>query len=160
MAIITIEYEQYSNINELSPDDAELLRRAYEATTLSFAPYSKFNVGAAAKLKSGDIICNANIENASYPIGICAERNLLAAVNSKGSKRTINTIAISYKNDLMPNQNDIISPCGLCRQSLMEWETMQKQNVRIILGLPTSQVIIIRCAKDLLPLSFSGEFLQ
>ena len=111
-------YRQQRRVNRCRP---HLLDAARQATTNAYAPYSKFLVAAAARLDSGEIICGTNQENASYPAGICAERVLLSAIASQHRGAVITTIAISYQNQNGPSEKPI-SPCGICRQSLLEYE--------------------------------------
>ena len=71
-------YEVYNSIEELKEQDAWLVNEAREVTSAAYAPYSNFNVGAIAKMANGEIVAGTNQENASYPVGICAERVLLS----------------------------------------------------------------------------------
>src|SRR5690242_4213266 len=92
-------FKVYDSISELDPKDAELVRAARKATGKAFAKFSKFKVGAAARIKGiKEIHTGSNQENAAYPVGICAERALLAAVASKFGNKGIDTMAISYNN--------------------------------------------------------------
>ena len=72
-----ISYQVYDDINELSEKDAWLLNEARAVTEQAYAPYSNFHVGAVAMLENGEVVTGTNQENASYPVGICAERVLL-----------------------------------------------------------------------------------
>ncbi|HTB52459.1 MAG TPA: cytidine deaminase [Ferruginibacter sp.] len=147
-------FEVYELINELSKADAELLRTARTATKNSYAPYSNFNVAAVALLSNGEIITGTNQENASYPVGICAERVLLSIVGSLHPSATINTIAIAY-NNLNGESNKPISPCGMCRQAFTEYETRTSQSFRLLLSGMEGEVYLIDKASQLMPLSFS-----
>src|ERR1700760_2029136 len=109
-------YEIYSGADELPAGDAALLARAQEVTAHAYAPYSRFRVGAAALLDNGGIVTGTNQENASFPVGICAERVLLSAAASFYPGMAIQTMAISYFNENGPADRPI-SPCGICRQS-------------------------------------------
>jgi cytidine deaminase len=156
---ITLAFEKYDSINELQPDDALLLKKAIEATALAYAPYSKFNVGAAAKLANGEILVGANQENASYPVGICAERTLLSTASSLFPNVAIDTMAISYKSTELVSDHPI-TPCGICRQTLHEFQVRVKQPMRLILAGERGEVYILSDADILLPLSFSATDLQ
>ena len=114
-------YKVYADVTELPEEEAELLREAREVTEQAYAPYSHFQVGAIAKLTNGEMVAGTNQENASFPVGLCAERVLLATVSSIFPKVPVKTIAISYKNDGHKSDHPI-SPCGICRQSLQEFE--------------------------------------
>ncbi|HTQ66212.1 MAG TPA: cytidine deaminase [Puia sp.] len=149
-------YEVYDSIHELNPGDASLLKEAQKITEQAYAPYSQFRVGAVAKLANGKHLSGTNQENASFPAGLCAERVLLSACSSLYPGIPIETIAISYQNN--QNQSDHpVSPCGICRQSLQEYEQRLKHPIRLILGGMEGEVYIIPKASLLLPLAFSSE---
>ena len=152
---ILFSVEIYKSADELKPDDKNLLDAARAVTKMAYAPYSKFNVGAAALLIDGKIITGTNQENASYPVGICAERVLLSAIASQYNTQAIKTIAVSYHN-LNGTSNHPISPCGICRQSLAEYEQRTQQPIKIILSGLEGDIYIIENAGNLLPLSFSS----
>lgn len=152
-------YDQYDSIQRLDSSDQELLRLAREATQIAYAPYSKFRVGAAARLINGKIILGTNQENASYPVGICAERTLLSSAATQFPEMPISTMAISYQNE----HNDghyPISPCGMCRQALQEFEERTQHPIRLILAGLEGAVFVIDKATHLLPLAFSGKELK
>lgn len=152
---IVLSVEVYKTADELTVADRELLATARETTQMAYAPYSKFKVGAAARLMDGNIVTGTNQENASYPVGICAERVLLSAIASQYNAAAIETIAISYYN-LNGASVTPISPCGICRQSLAEYEERTGQTIRIILSGLEGEVYLIDKASALLPLSFSS----
>ena len=154
-----IEYELYDSAEELSPEDAELLRKAQEAVKLSYAPYSHFHVGTAARLQNRAFVEGSNQENASFPVGICSERVLLSVVSSQHPNVPIEAMAVSYRSDLVPS-NHPISPCGLCRQSLQEYEIRLQHPIRLILGGMEGKVWVLPRVSQLLPLSFSGDDLE
>ena len=152
----SFEFEVYDSIDRLSKEDAFLLSEAKKVTQTAYAPYSLFQVGALALLANGKTVAGSNQENASYPVGICAERVLLSAASSLYPGVPVQTIAISYHND-NGTSNRPISPCGICRQSLAEYESRFRQPIRLILGGMEGKIFIIPRAGMLLPLSFSGE---
>lgn len=156
---VQFSIEVYSSAAELAADDAALLAEAKEVTKAAYAPYSNFFVGAAAKLANGIIFKGTNQENASYPVAICAERTLMSAAATQYPGVAIEAMAISYDNK---NGESIrpISPCGVCRQMLAEFEERTKQQMKIILGGLTGEVYIIHTAKDLLPLTFTADDLK
>src|SRR5688572_16679011 len=90
------DYEVYDDIKELNAADAELLTKARSVTKNAYAPYSQFFVGAAGRLKTGEIVTGTNQENASYPVGICAERVLLGNAATLFPNVSIDTIAVSF----------------------------------------------------------------
>lgn len=150
------EYLVYDDITALPADDAWLLREAREVTKHAYAPYSHFQVGAVIKLVNGEIVAGSNQENASFPIGLCAERVALASAASIYPDVAIDTIAISYHN-LNGDSSRPISPCGICRQALSEYEQKLDHPIRLILGGLSGKVYVIGHANDLLPLSFSSS---
>src|SRR5258706_16452213 len=91
-------FEELYDINDLDKQDSLLLLKAREIYGNAYAPYSNFLVGAAARLTNGEIITGTNQENASFPAGLCAERVLLAAINSLYQNIAIDPIAVSYQN--------------------------------------------------------------
>ncbi|MBO4486575.1 MAG: cytidine deaminase [Prevotella sp.] len=146
---------QFCQMEELSADDQELVKAAIGATANSYARYSNFNVGAALRLADGSIMIGANQENAAFPSGLCAERSAIFAAQSQHPEHAITALAIAAKNanGLMP---DPVSPCGSCRQVILEVEDRYKQPVRILL-YGTRGVYCINSVKDLMPLSFVDE---
>ena len=152
-------FEVYDSIEELTPEDAQLVKEARKITANAYAPYSHFNVGAIAQLKNGKTVIGTNQENAAYPVGICAERVLLSAAATLFPNVAIDTIAISYDNK-NGKSNHPISPCGICRQTLLEYEERVKQPIRLILSGLEGKLYIIKKASQLLPLSFGGDDLK
>lgn len=152
-------YDVYNTVDELNEQDAWLVNEAREVTSTAYAPYSNFNVGAVAKLANGKIVAGTNQENAAYPVGLCAERVLLSSAATLYPNIAIDTIAISY-NNMNGESKHPISPCGMCRQSLAEYEERVKQPIRLILSGMEGKVFIIEKANSLLPLSFGSVDLK
>lgn len=148
------EFDVYNSINELTPADQDLVNKAFNATKLSYSPYSKLKVGACAVTNKGNILVGSNQENGSYSVTICAERVLLSALSSQYPDEYLTTLAISYL-DWNDKSNHPITPCGVCRQAILEHQIRYKCNVRIILSSQTGQIYIIKKGSDLLPLPFS-----
>lgn len=149
-------YEVLENSSLLQQDDAALLEAARAATGIAYAPYSKFNVGAAALLANGAVIRGANQENASYPVGICAERVLLGTAATLYPDVPVVAMAISF-NTVAEKSNHPISPCGMCRQSLLEYETRFQHPIRLIMGGMEGKVQLVESAKQLLPFAFTSH---
>ncbi|HZF63872.1 MAG TPA: cytidine deaminase [Chitinophagaceae bacterium] len=152
-------YTVYESIDELPEDKQQLLSKAREITAQAYAPYSKFQVGAIAELENGQLVQGSNQENASYPVGLCAERVLLASASSLYPRIPIKKIAISYTSEHQKSDHPI-SPCGICRQSLQEYEGRISQQVQLILGGMEGPVYVIDSASRLLPLAFTSEELR
>lgn len=149
-------YEVYEDSEQLNAGDAKLLQLAREVTAKAYAPYSKFYVGAAAQLANGEILMGTNQENASYPVGICAERVLLGTAATLHPDVAITAMAVSF-NTAKEKSNHPISPCGMCRQSLLEYETRFKHPIRLIMGGMEGPVHVVGAAKQLLPFAFTSE---
>ncbi|MEN9598456.1 MAG: hypothetical protein RL596_767 [Bacteroidota bacterium] len=156
---VQFSYEIYSSIKHLEKVDAELLQKARAITENAYAPYSNFQVGAVAKLADGSLVNGTNQENASFPAGLCAERVLVSAASSFHPGMAIETMAISYHN-LNGESKHPISPCGVCRQTLVEFERRQKKSIRLILGGLEGKVYVIPQASLLMPLSFTSDDLK
>ena len=152
-------YRVYNSSDELPETQQQLLNRAKEITEQAHAPYSNFQVGAVARLANGETVGGSNQENASFPVGLCAERVLLATVSSLYPNVPVETIAISYKSAHHKSDHPI-APCGICRQSLQEFESRTGQPVQLVLGGLTGPVYVIDSARRLLPLAFTSEELR
>jgi cytidine deaminase len=154
--VFSFGFKVYNSIDELNNDDAELLKEARKTTEFAYVPYSNFRVGAFAKLVNGKTVMGTNQENASYPAGICAERTLMSVASTLFPNVAIETIAISY-NNLNGESNHPISPCGICRQSFVEFQQRTEHPIRIILSGLEGKVQVIENAANLLPFSFSAD---
>lgn len=131
--------------NTIMVTDEELMQIAKEASKHSYSPYSKFPVGAALLYEDGTIYQGVNVENASFGLTLCAERNAISTAITQGQKGNITSIAI-----YSPKQK-MCAPCGACRQWI--WEFTNGKEVKIILedkdsGLYTTTI------KEILPLGF------
>ena len=146
---LPLRYTVYDG--DLPAADAALLEAARSATSLAYAPYSKFHVGAAARMASGAVIRGANQENASFPAGICAERTVLSLAASLYPGEAITALAISY----VPAAAVPITPCGICRQSIAEFQSRTHGVIRLILGGASGPVWVFEDAAALLPLTFT-----
>jgi cytidine deaminase len=156
---IHIPVQIFSDFHALEATDAQLFDSARKATSDAYAPYSKFRVGVAVKLENGQIITGSNQENASFPAGICAERVTLSAASSVYPGIAITDLALTYINE-SENSNHPISPCGICRQTLAEYEQRFGRSIRLILGGFSGEIYIINRATDLLPFAFSSQELK
>ncbi|MCR4772737.1 MAG: cytidine deaminase [Prevotella sp.] len=148
---LEIDY-QVCQLDELSAADMELVNKAIAATNNSYANYSNFHVGAAVRLSDGKIVIGANQENAAFPSGLCAERTALFAAQANFPDLSVCTLAIAAKNanGLLKHP---ITPCGACRQVILEIEDRYKRDIRILL-YGTEGVYCFDSVKDLLPFSF------
>ena len=145
-------------LEECNELEKKLIAAAKHATEKSYAPYSNFKVGAALLLENGEIITGNNQENAAYPSGLCAERVAIFYANSKYPDQKVVAIAIAaYANNTFTK--DAITPCGGCRQVLLEAENRFGTPMRILMCSEES-VYVVNSIKDLLPLSFGEEQLK
>lgn len=139
---------------ELSTIEQKLVDEARNATLRAYAPYSKFSVGAAILLSNGEIITGANQENVAYPSGTCAERTACFYAHAQYPDARFQTIAIAARGTDGNELPQPISPCGSCRQSLLEYEMLAKGNVKVML-IGADEIYILPSVKSLLPLAFS-----
>ena len=123
------DYEHYASLAELPEADRQLVEAAQEATTHAHAPYSHFQVGAAARLRSGRILHGSNFESEVYPAGLCAERSLLFYAQANYADDPIETLAIASN----PSERECY-PCGQCRQVMVDVEPVSYTH----LTLPTT----------------------
>ena len=150
-------FELYNSSEEMDEQSLFLLNEARSVTQFAYAPYSNFNVGAAARLVNGEIVTGTNQENAAYPAGLCAERVLLSTASSLYPGIAIETMAVSY-NNLKGKSDKPVSPCGVCRQTLTEFQQRTGHPMQIILSGMEGEVQIIENAEQLLPFCFgSGD---
>ena len=154
--VFDFSYDVFDSSDDLNQQDAFLLSEARSVTQFAYAPYSCFNVGAAARLVNGETVTGTNQENAAYPAGLCAERVLLSTASSIFPGIAIETIAISY-NNLKGKSDTPASPCGICRQTLTEFQQRTNHPIRVILSGMEGKVQIIENAKQLLPFGFGSE---
>jgi cytidine deaminase len=141
---------------ELTPQEVKLIDEARRATYRSYAPYSHFSVGASVELADGTIVSGSNQENAAYPSGLCAERTAVFYANSRYPDQPIRRICIVARDTKGQFLQRPISPCGACRQVLLEAEQRAKNAIEVLL-YGTDGVYIISSIKDLLPLEFELE---
>ncbi len=151
---IKIIITQY-DLNELPENDRQLIMAARETAFSAYAPYSGFKVGAALRMSDGRIITGNNQENASSPVGCCAERTALYWANANFPEKPVLALAITAI-DRAGNLAAHLSPCGTCRQALLETETRFNQPIRVLLD-SRNQIDVLNNVKSLLPLSFNGE---
>lgn len=144
--------------DELPADDRQLIDAAKEATSRSYAPYSQFSVGAAARLDNGAVFAGSNQENAAYPSGLCAERTTLFYAHSQYPDAAVETLAIAARNK-EGFLDSPIPPCGACRQVLLEAEQRSGKPMRILL-FGTQTIYLVNGTRDLLPLQFGQSFLK
>lgn len=155
---ISFDLSVYDTIEELSVEELELMKAAVSARKNAYAPYSNFQVGAAILLENGEVVIGNNQENASFPAGLCAEGVAVFQAGARFPGVVIKAIAISaaskkYKVD-KPT-----APCGICRQSISEYENRQKSAIVLLLMGETGEVFKCESVADILPLGFDNSYL-
>ena len=156
---LSISYQVYASVDELDPLDKSLMADAKACLNASYSPYSQFKVGCAIRLENGKVISGTNQENASFPVGLCAERVALSAVDSLYRGVKIESMAITAttaKADI----DKPLSPCGNCRQAISEAQLKSGNAIRIILQGETGEVFIFKSIDGLIPMSFDDKYLQ
>lgn len=150
--LITTKVEVLT-FDELNPTEQNLVTQAKEATSRAYAPYSHFHVGAALQLENGKVLTGSNQENAAFPSSLCAERSVIyyANANYPGVKFNALAIAAFTKGEFL---SEPISPCGSCRQAILEYEVLAGRPIKIILCAKDAYYRI-NGIKELLPLCFS-----
>ena len=151
---LIIDYQEYASREELPAADRALLDAAIAAIQGSYAPYSHFNVGAAVRLADGTVVKGANQENAAYPSGLCAERTALFAAGAEYPDEPVKILAIAARGTDGQLTDEPVSPCGTCRQVIIETETRHRQPV-VILLYGRRCVYRMEGIRQLMPLSFT-----
>ncbi|MSQ78182.1 MAG: cytidine deaminase [Flavobacteriaceae bacterium] len=143
----------YENLQELSIADQTLVQSAKDATKQAYAPYSKFFVGAALLLESGEIITGSNQENAAYPSGLCAERVAFFSAGHQHKGKQILAVAIAVVSEEHRVAEPVI-PCGACMQVMSEFQRIQQLPIRILLNGNNGKTYNCESLQTLMPLQF------
>lgn len=149
---ITISYES-TLLSALNDTDQIMVKKALEVCSNAYANYSSFKVGAVALLENGEVIAGSNQENIAYPSGLCAERVALFYAGANFPNEAVQTLFIVAKGDLIEKEKNL-SPCGGCRQVMVETEMRQRKPFRVVLVNQDDTVSIFNSANSLLPLTF------
>ncbi len=155
---ISANLDIYDSIEELPKEAQELMREAIAARENSYSPYSKFRVGAAILLETGEVITGSNQENASYPAGLCAERTAIFYAGAKYPGVKMQRLALSARS-LNHAVETPTPPCGSCRQAIAEYEVKQEQPIEIFFMGEKGKVVKASSVSDLLPLIFDNSYL-
>jgi cytidine deaminase len=139
---------------DLTKEQSALIDRAKAIAETAYAPYSKFQVGAAVLLDNGEIVSGSNQENVAFPSGICAERTAIFYANAQYPDQPVRAIAIAAQTGGKWLEKPI-SPCGACRQALLEAETRFAADIQVLL-YGSQQIIQIESIKSLLPFAFNS----
>ncbi|MAP53431.1 cytidine deaminase [Altibacter sp.] len=155
---IETHLEVFDSLLELPKDIQDLMNKAQQAREKAYAPYSRFMVGAALQLETGEIVMGSNQENAAFPSGLCAERVAVFHAGANYPKKTIKHMALTVRS-LNHTVNTPTPPCGACRQALAEYEVNQKKPLAIYFMGETGPVVKAASVKELLPLVFDSSYL-
>lgn len=145
---LRIPYLRFESIEQLPDEDRLLVEAALATTARAYAPYSAFRVGAAARLRSGEVITAANCESEVFPSGMCAERSLLYHYASNHASEPIKAMAIASD----PSERECY-PCGACRQVIVDAERRQQSPIRLIMAGGGTATVVER-GEYMLPFSF------
>jgi len=155
---IKIQFSVIGGRNELSDTEKKLYDAAFEVREKAYAEYSKFLVGCALLLENGEIITGSNQENAAYPSGLCAERTAIFWTSANFPNVKIKKLfVIGAPKDAVTSVP--VSPCGACRQSILEYEAKQEENIEIYFASMSGEIFKTQSIRDLLPFSFDASFL-
>jgi cytidine deaminase len=149
---ILIKYTYFEDYNSLEKEDVVLINKSYVALENAYAPYSNFQVAASVLLSNDEVVLGNNQENIAFPSGLCAERVALFYANAN-YKESVKTMVIVSKGNLIQN-SQVISPCGSCRQVILESEKRQGEQIKIVLVGQDKSVYIFNSILDLLPFGF------
>ncbi|MBQ1700213.1 MAG: cytidine deaminase [Bacteroidales bacterium] len=153
---LSFNYREYSSIEEMEPRDRELVEAAIDAQKGSYAPYSKFNVGAAVRLDDGTIVKGANQENSAYPSGLCAERTAMFAANAQNPGKAMTALAIVGGFDHTVSDTPC-TPCGACRQVMAEYQNLGGRPLEVIM-FGAAQTWKFDRVDDILPFIFDSFY--
>jgi cytidine deaminase len=155
---VNISFTEYQNSDELPDEEKKLVAEAIAAASGAYAPYSGFRVGAAILLDDDTVVRGANVENAAFPSGSCAEKTALSYMVANYGESKAVAIAIAALSDGKLTEEPV-PPCGNCRQMLIEEEQRIGQPIRVILA-GSSAIFILENSQALMPLSFTGNNLR
>lgn len=153
---LTVSYKKLDSIEDLNILEQNLVNQTISKVVDAYAPYSNFHVAAGTLTIKERFSFGTNIENASFPVGTCAERNVLSHIISSFPEDIIRCITIYGKHQTNP-KNQFISPCGMCRQAILEAEIRQNAPIKIILIKDENNFVIFESAASILPFAFTQK---
>ena len=155
---ICSDFMIFDSLDELSDQTKHLFEEASIVRESAYSNYSRFSVGAALLLENGKILSGSNQENASYPLGLCAERTVLFYANSKFPNVKIKEIVIIAGSVDKINEKPV-APCGACRQVISEFQTNQNSDIALYFKGEKGKIIYTESINNLLPYKFDKAFL-
>ena len=151
---INIKYQEYKSVEEMNPEDRELVAEAVKAMQGAYAPYSHFHVGAAVRMSNGQIVRGANQENAAFPSGLCAERTAMFAAGARYPDKDMLSIAIA--GGVMGRLgSQPATPCGACRQVMAQYQAKSGRPMSVLM-VASGQILKFEKVDDILPLIFNS----
>lgn len=155
---LNIDYELYESPDELPEDERLLLESAAGATATAYAPFSEFHVGCAVQLADGEVITGSNQENRAFPSGLCAERTALFAIGAAGKGDQVRKLAVAARSNRIKVDTPP-TPCGGCRQVMLEYESMSKVPMVLLMRGETGEVLrVVGVMDTFLPFGFKIDF--
>ena len=152
----TSQITVYDSLDELPKDLKELMVSAQKALPSSYSPYSGFQVASALKLESGQVVLGSNQENIAYPSGLCAERVAIFSAGTNFTGQKIQAIAITA-NSLNGPVSNPVTPCGSCRQVMIEIEHTQQEPISVVMMGSEGEIWVTNSIKDLIPFYFTSD---
>ena len=156
---IACRLTEYDDVSEMSENDRHLVEEAKQSMSAAYAPYSHFHVGAAVLLENGKIIKGNNQENASYPVGLCAERVAIFSAGANNPGIAVIAIAVIARSDHFYVDRPV-PPCGACRQAISEYEHRFGKKIRMIMAGESGKVLMSESIENLLPYQFNADDLN
>ena len=157
---LDIDYQEFNSLEEIPQVEIRsLINDAIVATETAYAPYSNFYVGASVLMSDGSVFKASNQENASFPVGTCAERALMHYVHANHPDLIIKAIAVTVRSETLKILTPV-APCGMCRQALLEYERNQEQPYSVYLHAIGGPTVQFNSVSDLLPLHFFEKGLK
>ena len=151
---LKINYMEYDSLDELSTEDRELAQAALDAIRGAYSPYSHFNVGAAVRLSTGEIVIGANQENIAFPSGLCAERTAMFHAGATRPDAAMSALAVAAEQDgkvcAFP-----ATPCGACRQVMAQYQARSGKPMEVLL-VGSEKIWKFSRVDDILPFIFDS----
>ncbi|WP_027375777.1 cytidine deaminase [Kaistella palustris] len=155
---LTITFDAIESYDHLDATEKKLFDTAKNIREIAYAPYSNFTVGCAVLLENGEIISGSNQENAAYPSGLCAERTAIFWIGANFPDVKIKKLfVIGAPREALSSVP--IPPCGACRQSILEYESKQQDEIEVYFASLDGAIYKTKSIRDLLPFSFDASYL-
>ncbi len=148
-----IELKHFNDKNSFSEIEKQLIEKTLEATSQSYAPFSKFYVGCGLLLENGEIITGSNQENAAFPSGLCAERVALNTYAHSGNQSKIVALAVTARSSQYEIPQ-LLTPCGGCLQVMSEMVKRQNSDFKLFAFTETKGIYVAESLACFLPFGF------